>query len=487
MGHGRIGVGIGIGVTVLVIITILVLIAKNGPSTTETFDTSYCEANGTCATMTNKDVDFDSIKVNLPKEGASKYPDSMGKGVHALDVYANGTLGAGTNGDLNAYINSAGNAYVKNKLQVDGTLCFNNDTAACINSSDIPKMKLGSSGPRGPQGPVGPSGSRGPAGTTGPVGPAGPAGAGIVNKGGFASFNLGDSSSEYAQIVLGNKYNKNYALEFGRPFNAEQGSFGIVNRNSGVANVGQSVIVGKTGNVGIGLINPKTKLVVNGDMTVGAGPSVHPGHDVNAIGTTIFKDGRIRSRSTFDDGWQHILYGKEHKNVHMLHNAGYGMHINTRNNENGKYSLELHNLNKPTLQVRNDGEIIQFRKDGRATHFDHVNNQNYIRGVTNIDDTINGSRINLSSALCIGSTCINESQLKKIASGNDLTTNGRVIFQHANGQKWIAGMRDQNHFAINKQGRYGILLREDGNVWVGRGGAGFNGGGNEPWSRTWQH
>lgn len=85
----------------------------------------------------------------------------------------------------------------------------------------------------------------------------------------------------------------------------------------------------------------------------------------------------------------------------MLHNDGYGMHINTRNQERGKYGLEVHNGARTTFHVLNDGEIIQYRKDNRATHFDHANGENYIRGHTNVDNnlTVGG---NLSAANFIG-------------------------------------------------------------------------------------
>lgn len=210
----------------------------------------------------------------------------------------------------------------------------------------------------------------------------------------------------------------------------------------------------------------QTKLDNDGRLTskilqAGPGPNWEPGNDFNTQGTIINADGQIRSRNTSESGWIHKLYGRENKTIHMLHNDGYGIHINTRDNNGNKYAIETHNLNGPTFQVRNDGkqigwgkdtgdwnwrqynsnggnvhmnhgqgigihvntnnrenskyaiethngtratmqvkndgEIVQYRKDGRATHFDHVDGKNYIRGDTIVDGqtTFNGNmRVN---------------------------------------------------------------------------------------------
>lgn len=63
------------------------------------------------------------LKVN--RAAADKYPDGWGAGVHAWDVYANGTVGAGKDGAVNAYINSAGDSKVNtmtlgNKFRFSG-------------------------------------------------------------------------------------------------------------------------------------------------------------------------------------------------------------------------------------------------------------------------------------------------------------------------------------------------------------------------------
>lgn len=52
----------------------------------------------------------------------SGYPASWGGGVHTWDLYANGTVGAGTNGSVNSYFNSQGNGAVSNTFSVGSRL-----------------------------------------------------------------------------------------------------------------------------------------------------------------------------------------------------------------------------------------------------------------------------------------------------------------------------------------------------------------------------
>jgi hypothetical protein len=114
----------------------------------------------------------------------------------------------------------------------------------------------------------------------------------------------------------------------------------------------------------------------------------HPAHDKGKAGISLHAGGEVRAR-TNNDGWAHIMYNKEDQNIHMLHGGGFGMHINTRNNDSDKYALELHNRDKPTFKVHNDGEVImQASRGGAWTHFNHVaDGKNYIRGETVFDKT----------------------------------------------------------------------------------------------------
>jgi hypothetical protein len=77
-------------------------------------------------------------------------------------------------------------------------------------------------------------------------------------------------------------------------------------------------------------------------------------------------------------------------------------------------------------------------------------------------------------------------------SSDDLVVKGNIIMRHPNGDEWVIGMRDQNHLAINKLDKTGnnpsqgtgILIRNDGHLWVG--GGEFNKGNYDPtWQRDW--
>jgi hypothetical protein len=79
-------------------------------------------------------------------------------------------------------------------------------------------------------------------------------------------------------------------------------------------------------------------------------------------------------------------------------------------------------------------------------------------------------------------------------SSGDVNVHGNVNFKHPNGQQWVAGMRDPNHFAINKfdaSGKNkgdgtGFLIRHDGHVWTGGGGF-HHGSHDQGWYNHWQH
>lgn len=78
-------------------------------------------------------------------------------------------------------------------------------------------------------------------------------------------------------------------------------------------------------------------------------------------------------------------------------------------------------------------------------------------------------------------------------SSDDLVVKGNIIMRHPNGDEWVIGMRDPNHFAINKLDKKGnvaegtgILIRKDGHMWTG--GGDFNKGNYDvAWQRDWFH
>jgi hypothetical protein len=79
------------------------------------------------------------------------------------------------------------------------------------------------------------------------------------------------------------------------------------------------------------------------------------------------------------------------------------------------------------------------------------------------------------------------------SQGDDLVVKGNIRMIHPNGDEWVIGMRDQNHFAINKLdktgknpgGGSGILVRHDGHMWAVAGG--FHAGSTGGWHTDWQH
>ncbi len=78
-------------------------------------------------------------------------------------------------------------------------------------------------------------------------------------------------------------------------------------------------------------------------------------------------------------------------------------------------------------------------------------------------------------------------------SSDDLIVKGNIIMRHPNGDEWVIGMRDPNHFAINKYDKSGniaigsgILIRHDGHIWAA--GGDYNRAGYDPnWHSDWQH
>ena len=78
-------------------------------------------------------------------------------------------------------------------------------------------------------------------------------------------------------------------------------------------------------------------------------------------------------------------------------------------------------------------------------------------------------------------------------SSDDLVVKGNIIMRHPNGDEWVIGMRDQNHFAINKLDKTGnpsqgagILIRNDGSLWAA-GGDIIKGNYDSNWHKDWQH
>jgi hypothetical protein len=214
------------------------------------------------------------------------------------------------------------------------------------------------------------------------------------------------------------------------------------------------------GNLQIGGQNVATQAWVNSTMPstatnlsktdflrVGNGPSWHPGNDVNANGTILHGNGQIRSRNNTEAGWSHMLYGKEHKNIHMLHGDGYGMHINTRDNHPDKYSIETYNMDGPTLQIRNDGKQIgwgrqindwnwrQYNANGGNVHMNHGHGYGIHVNTNNRDSGKYGLEVHNGARPIFRSMNDNHVVVGNGPSwhpGHDVNANGTIL--HADGQ-----------------------------------------------------
>lgn len=130
-----------------------------------------------------------------------------------------------------------------------------------------------------------------------------------------------------------------------------------------------------------------------------------------------------------------------------------------------------------------------------------------------LNSALTGLKSDLSGYQVKGDYALNSALTGLVASGNtgltkeeivslvkstmesqgDLVVKGNIRMIHPNGDEWVIGMRDQNHFAINKLdktgknpgGGSGILLRNDGYIWSVAGG--IHGGNTGEWHTDWQH
>jgi hypothetical protein len=74
-------------------------------------------------------------------------------------------------------------------------------------------------------------------------------------------------------------------------------------------------------------------------------------------------------------------------------------------------------------------------------------------------------------------------------NAGNIIIRGNLIFEHPNGQRWVLGMRDSNHFAINKWNERGMLVRNDGKLWGHHADDPiiFKGTNDQGWLDDWTH
>jgi len=222
----------------------------------------------------------------------------------------------------------------------------------------------------------------------------------------------------------------------------------------------------------------------------GIGEKIEPQNGKNVIKGTKFKIG---------DKWTLSGVGDAHGNDDWLRLFG--------TDEKGYYGglaagklwtpeLHLAGVQYGTMNVTGgsigaDSAGHEFRHNNRTQGIGLGYNTIYATG-SNPDQDLGlkargNGKVRVRGDLCINDTCINEGKLKNLSSGDDVVIKGNLIFEHPNGERWVMGLRDPNHLAINKFDRPGFLIREDGNVWTGQNGAGFNVGSDAEWRRWWQH
>jgi hypothetical protein len=77
-----------------------------------------------------------------PNSYNEKIPEGWGGGVHSWDIYANGTVGAGTKGSINAYMNSAGDMGASRNINVGGDIVANGGNNWIIHTPDDGKRSM---------------------------------------------------------------------------------------------------------------------------------------------------------------------------------------------------------------------------------------------------------------------------------------------------------------------------------------------------------
>jgi hypothetical protein len=122
-------------------------------------------------------------------------------------------------------------------------------------------------------------------------------------------------------------------------------------------------------------------------------------HARNRLGVGITPDAAGDWRFFVDgqqggNAWQ-TLHRNGPTHVYMAHKDGYGMHINTNNQNGDRYAFQLHNNQRELMTVYNGGEIRWNNRNGNWTHFNYPDGKNYIRNDTNVDGklTVNADAV----------------------------------------------------------------------------------------------
>ena len=226
----------------------------------------------------------------------------------------------------------------------------------------------------------------------------------------------------------------------------------------------------------------------------GIGEKIEPQNGKSVIKGTKFKIGDKWTLSGVgdahgNDDWLR-LFGTDEKGYYggLAANNLWSQNLWFNQNQYGTMNVTGGNIGA-------DSAGHEFRHNNRTQGIGLGYNTIYATG-SNADQDLGlkargNGKVRVRGDLCINDTCINEGKLKNLSSGDDVVIKGNLIFEHPNGQRWVMGLRDQNHLAINKFDRPGFLIREDGNLWTGQESTGLHQGASmhrdAGWFTAWMH
>ena len=108
------------------------------------------------------------------------------------------------------------------------------------------------------------------------------------------------------------------------------------------------------------LVIGNSKDNLNGNNAPINGITIAPWNGIGGMrvhGGGVNINGKIDAQGNSTNDWNYRQLNANGGNVHMNHGDGYGMHINTNNQEASKYGLQLYNGQREVLGVYNDGRI----------------------------------------------------------------------------------------------------------------------------------
>jgi hypothetical protein len=371
-----------------------------------------------------------------PNTYNEKIPEGWGGGIHSWDIYANGTVGAGTKGSVNAYLNSAGDIGAKKINSSQGISVTNNDPGPLIEKNygkDADRYGVGQF----------------PSGTTRLY--AATAYPGSVN------LSLAKDNNTFDDVVSvkpnrdvnitgpvkfpnngtglswGNDYSKiydNMHLHIETDDNMYMKAPNILSvqqANNNTINFTPNWQGTPDGTNNVSEISNDTNgyktLMIVGNKSAGAERRVGIWDRLDVNGTFVANGQQYGSHQNKGDwGWRQ--YNANGGNVHMNHGAGYGLHVNTGNQEENKYALQLHNGAGDLFDVFNDGRQFGWNKNANDWGWRQFNG--------------NGGNVHMNHGIGLG--------LHVNANNQDP---GKYGLQIHNGKEEVLGVYNDKYMNIN--------------------------------------